>query len=288
MVNIGSFRHDWHVDHRRGNRDTLHRSCFSSGRRCPCSIGAGLYDHGHHCDAELETNRSSSLVRYDLLLVSDGSVRDCERSGSSPMGRRLPSVHSRSACFCVRIPGAQGAAQAPEQLGQAAYHRHGDVIYSAADRFLCGQRKELAALERASSERVLADTRCDWDTARGSRAVVAPGGADARAGRKAVAIAKSTRASDRASSEGSITNLEWILKKPCRPVALSWCRRHHRRLGRSLPAAPRTCLASRRAGFSPPDLSHLQRSSSLIILAKSTSDPSTVQSMYPMSEAPVG
>jgi len=111
------------------------------------------------------------LIRYELLLVSDRSIRDCERSDSSPMGRRLSPVYSRSACFCVCISGAQGAAQALEQLGQAAYHRHGDVIYSAADGFLCGQWKELAALERTSSACILAGPRCGWNIARAPSAV---------------------------------------------------------------------------------------------------------------------
>ena len=76
------------------------------------------------------------------------------------------------------IPGSHGAPKPPEQLGQAAYQRHGDVVHFSADCVLCGQRKEPAALARLSSGRLLAGACCGWDTAHYSCAVVAPIGAD--------------------------------------------------------------------------------------------------------------
>ncbi len=127
---------------------------------------------------EPQTQRPSSLGRYDLLLVSDGSIRDCGRSGRCPLGRRLSLDHSRNAGFCGRTPGSHGAPEAVEQLGEAAYHRHGDVVHFSADRVLCGQRKEPAGLERSPSGRLLARARCGWDPVYCSCAVMASVGAD--------------------------------------------------------------------------------------------------------------
>jgi hypothetical protein len=38
-------------------------------------------------------------------------------------------------------PGSHGAPEALEQMGDAAYHRHGDVVHFAADYVPCGQWK---------------------------------------------------------------------------------------------------------------------------------------------------
>lgn len=64
---------------------------------------------------------------------------------------------------------ADSAAAALSPLGQGAYHRHGAVLHSDADRVLRGQRQDPAALERASSNRVLAVARCNRHTAHCAR-----------------------------------------------------------------------------------------------------------------------
>lgn len=92
---------------------------------------------------------------------------------------RWAEDYHRNARLCGRIPGAHGASQALEQLGEAAHHRDGVVIRAAVDRLLCRQREELAPLERTSSDRLVADPGCCWVTTDCSCAVAASLGQDA-------------------------------------------------------------------------------------------------------------
>jgi hypothetical protein len=80
--------------------------------------------------------------------------------------------------FAAAHLGTLGAQEALEQLGEAAYHRNGDVVHFGADCVLCGQRTELAAIERPASARVLGATRRARDTAYSSCPNVASVGAD--------------------------------------------------------------------------------------------------------------
>jgi hypothetical protein len=94
-----------------------------------------------------------------------GLFSDSRWAGGRPLARGLPPFYSRDARLCRRIFGAQGAPRALDELGQTAHQRHGSVLRAAADRFLCRQRKEPAALARAVAYLLLVDPRCRRDTA---------------------------------------------------------------------------------------------------------------------------
>ena len=62
-------------------------------------------------------------------------------------------------------------------LGEAAHHRDEHVVYLHADRFLRGQRKAIASVERTSSRHVLAASPSRCDAADDSSIALAPIGA---------------------------------------------------------------------------------------------------------------
>ena len=69
----------------------------------------------------------------------------------------------------LRLDRSRSAPAAVALLGQVAYRRDGNVIYSDAGCFLRRQWKAAPALERPASFHVLADSDCHRDAARRSR-----------------------------------------------------------------------------------------------------------------------
>ena len=65
------------------------------------------------------------------------------------VGRELSTVLSRLAVLDRRDDGADSLTATLARLGQAAHRRHGPVLHPDADRILCGQRQEPAAVAGA-------------------------------------------------------------------------------------------------------------------------------------------
>ena len=109
-------------------------------------------------------------------LVFGRGFRDGNRSFRGALDRGLSLVRSWRAVVCGSVfrPPSETATLA--QLGKTAHHRHGDILRFASDRFLRGQRKAVARLERAPPLHLLAVTSCCRNSAHCSRAVVASAG----------------------------------------------------------------------------------------------------------------
>src|ERR1019366_2551063 len=160
-----------------GDRYTLYQPGVSDRCGGSCPAGARLYGYRRYRDAKSETCRSPSPQRDDLFLVSGWSLPDRGQPGCRALGGGLPLVCPGSVVVCGGLfgPPDQTAALAP--LGQASHHRHGSILRFASDRFLRGQRQEPAALERASSRRILAIARSHRNSPDRPRSVVASAGA---------------------------------------------------------------------------------------------------------------
>src|SRR5262249_18069414 len=84
----------------------------------------------------------------------------------------------------------QGASRSLEALGQAPHHRDGALICSDANRFLRGQRKAVATLERPARLPVLAVASGSRNSPHHPCAAAAPARAEADNGLIAVAVVR--------------------------------------------------------------------------------------------------
>jgi hypothetical protein len=141
--------------------------------------GTRLHGHRRRCDAKSETYRSPSPGRDHLFLVPGRRLSDRDQLGGGTLGGKLPSVYSWGIVVCGRLFRPSSPTATLALLGQAAHQRNGRILRFAPDRVLRGQRQKPAALERASSDCILAIACGRWNSTHCPRLVMASAGPSA-------------------------------------------------------------------------------------------------------------
>jgi len=130
------------------------------------------------CDAERQEAGPSSTRRDDLLLGFERRFRHDVHPRVLPLERGLSSFHFGVFGNHCRNDRPSGETTALAILAARSHGRNGFILYSGADRFLCRQWPELAAMARTAADRFLdysdAFRRAHFDQCTGSSSAGEP------------------------------------------------------------------------------------------------------------------